>query len=235
MKKRHALTMTLVTLIIGFMLAIQFETTRNPQKRDTRDIWQLQEDLAKEEKRHIELNNEFKETSQLLQKYKTEQGNQKIMAMKEALKELKEKAGVTEKTGQGVILHIRPMVDTSLIEESYYSVSAILLRRLINELNQYGASEIAVSGERIINTTPIRVVQKKLFVNDHMISDVPFNIHVLTPRPKDFAKRVDVSQSGEDLAREGLVITAEVKKLVKLPAYTPNIGLNYLHTVKEDS
>ena len=45
--------MTVITFIIGFMIAIQFQTVKEPVVRDTRDTWQLREDLVKEKELYL--------------------------------------------------------------------------------------------------------------------------------------------------------------------------------------
>lgn len=40
--------MTGITLIVGFMIAVQFQTIKEPVVRDTRDTWELREDLINE-------------------------------------------------------------------------------------------------------------------------------------------------------------------------------------------
>jgi uncharacterized protein YlxW (UPF0749 family) len=39
---------TLIAILIGFMLAIQFQTTKEPVLRDTRDAWELREAIKRE-------------------------------------------------------------------------------------------------------------------------------------------------------------------------------------------
>ena len=50
------MSFTVVTVIIGFMIAIQFQTVKEPVVRDTRDIWELREALLKEKELNSNLN-----------------------------------------------------------------------------------------------------------------------------------------------------------------------------------
>ncbi|MDQ7861318.1 hypothetical protein RCO48_10530 [Peribacillus frigoritolerans] len=45
----------MVTLIAGFMLAIQFNLVNQPVVSDTRDMWELKNDLLKEQQTQAEL------------------------------------------------------------------------------------------------------------------------------------------------------------------------------------
>ena len=48
MVNRATINFTLITIIIGFMIAVQFQTVKEPVVRDTRNIWELREALTKE-------------------------------------------------------------------------------------------------------------------------------------------------------------------------------------------
>lgn len=233
MKVSKSISIALITLLVGFMLAIQFETAKKPKTRDTRDIWQLQEDLAKEQKTHEKLISELNSTESLLTDYKGKQDDSKIKAMNDALSDLKKKAGLTQVQGQGVEITVKPLVDDSLVGQTYNDVSPSLLRRLINELNEFGAKEISIAGERIINTTPIRLVNNETLINDHRLPGVPYKIDVLADNPDDLNKRIQVSQSSDEFAREGLQLDSVVKKSITIPAYTQPILVHYMKPVKE--
>lgn len=88
MKERQFMFAT-IALIIGGMLAIQFETTNNPVVRDTRDLWDLRADLEKEKQRQQELNEELERYSELLDQYQGEGKDEKIQAMENAMTDLK--------------------------------------------------------------------------------------------------------------------------------------------------
>ena len=51
---------TAIAIIIGLMLAVQFQTVQKPIVRDTRDTWQLREDYLKEKEIHSKLLKEIR-------------------------------------------------------------------------------------------------------------------------------------------------------------------------------
>src|SRR5690606_41277358 len=61
-----------------------------------------------------------------------------------------------EETGPGIKLTVRPINQALIPGDSPQTVSPITLKRLINELNMYGAKHISIDGERLVNTTVIR-------------------------------------------------------------------------------
>lgn len=60
------------TFVLGFMLAILFQTTKQPVERDTRSIWELREDLEKEKKQQMLLNDEVGQYELLLNQYESQ-------------------------------------------------------------------------------------------------------------------------------------------------------------------
>lgn len=217
------------------MLALQFQTTKAPKNRDTRDIWQLQDDLTKAEKSHILLNQELSGAQDLLNKYQSKSDNTKVTAMKDASEKEKVKAGLTSVTGQGLEITIQPLEGVGVGDESYQDVTAELIRQLINELNLYGATDIAIAGERVINISPIRMVHDELYINDQNIPGVPFTIQVLIPSPEESKNKLSVSDAADNFARMGLALKIKTDDKITLPAYQDNIKLRYMKPAKEGS
>ena len=72
MGDKKKISMTVITLIIGFMTAIQFQTVNEPVIRDTRDTSQLREDLVKEKELYLSLVREIRSNDERIEKYETE-------------------------------------------------------------------------------------------------------------------------------------------------------------------
>ena len=235
LNSKQKITFALIAVFFGFMLALQFQTTKAPKNRDTRDIWQLQDDLTKAEKTHILLNRQLSSTEDLLDKYKGKSDATKMAAMREALDKEKNLAGLTEITGQGLSITVQPLEGVGINNQSYQDVTADLIRQLINELNYYGATAIAVSDERVINISPIRLVHNDLYINDRKIPGVPFTIDVIIPSPEKSKNRLSVSEPADNFARMGLALKIDVENQLTLPAYRQKIRLHYMRPVEEGS
>ena len=96
MGDKKKLSMTVITLIIGFMTAIQFQTVNEPVIRDTRDTSQLREDLVKEKELYLSLVREIRSNEERIEKYETERLESKEQVLKETLREFKAEAGLEE-------------------------------------------------------------------------------------------------------------------------------------------
>lgn len=216
-------------MTIGFMVAVLFHTTSEPVVRDTRDIWELRQDLEQQKKVQQELYNEIIKNEKLIDQYSGDSKEDQLKALENTLAELKKDAGLTEISGHGIVLTIEPLLDDeNLLGTSTGTVHPELIRRLINELNTYGAQEISIDGERIVNTTPIREVNDKTYINEEPLSPFPVKVKVLSKNSNKLHSEMLTSQSGEDFARENLLLTSKLVDHVTIPPYDHQIRVKYM-------
>lgn len=221
----------IVTTIIGFMIAIQFKTTKEPVVRDTRDILQLRQDLRVEKERQQELNQEIEKQFLLLSQLQEQENIEDVMI--DALNDLKERSGLTPVSGEGIILEIKPMyTDYGFIPQT---VPPHLLRILINELNIYNARDIAIGNQRIISTSAIRDVNGITHVNARRIPNLPLRVKVLANDAEKLHHEMIVSQSVEYFAIENLSLTSTPINFTTLPGYDQSLRVRYLQPIKEES
>nr|MBA5587433.1 DUF881 domain-containing protein [Anaerobacillus isosaccharinicus]QOY38659.1 DUF881 domain-containing protein [Anaerobacillus isosaccharinicus] len=221
----------IVTTIIGFMIAIQFKTTKEPVVRDTRDILQLRQDLRVEKERQQELNQEIEKQFLLLSQLQEQENIEDVMI--DALNDLKERSGLTPVSGEGIILEIKPMyTDYGFIPQT---VPPHLLRILINELNIYNARDIAIGNQRIISTSAIRDVNGVTHVNARRIPNLPLRVKVLANDAEKLHHEMIVSQSVEYFAIENLSLTSTPINFTTLPGYDQSLRVRYLQPIKEES
>lgn len=219
------------------MLAIQFQTVKEPKIRDTRDMWKLRQALSKELDLQSKLVEEIRQNESRINDYESEIEGSKEEALKQTLLELKKDAGLTELNGPGLILTIEPLNEALLIGERVESVSPIILKRLINELNMFGARHIAIDGERLINTTVIRDINGETKVGNHALRTIPFKIHIITEDKETADKmynRMQVSPSVEDFFIDNLrVKISKPSSSVSVPAYMDSIRIRNMEPVQE--
>ncbi|OEH91292.1 hypothetical protein BFG57_06030 [Bacillus solimangrovi] len=216
------------------MLAIQFQTNQETVVRDTRDMWELRADLKAEQELQSKISNEILNVDEVLQKYDQNQVWSQEAALKEQKESLKEKIGLTEKTGEGVILTIEPLFSESIYGQSYETPSPQLLTRLINELNMYQAEAIAIADQRIISTTPIRDVNGKTYVNVKPIPPLPLTIKVIAKNAEKLHNHLEVSQAKDDFAIENLSLSSVISSDIVLPAYDGTLRIQYMEPVKNE-
>ncbi|CAM3696618.1 DUF881 domain-containing protein [Mesobacillus zeae] len=227
---------TITAAILGLMVAIQFRTVSEPVVRDTRDTWELREDLMKEKEIQSELLREIRANEEKLEKYKTEKQQSKENVLRATLDELKTEAGLTDISGPGIKLVLAPAFDgIGPTTEPYLSPD--LLRKLINELNMYGATHISVGGERVINTTVIRDINRETKINGRSLNQFPLEINVIADSGETAEKlynRMKVSKSVEDFFIDNLRVTIHrPAENILVPAYVDSIRVRSMEAVKQ--
>nr|WP_295971549.1 DUF881 domain-containing protein [uncultured Bacillus sp.] len=224
--------MTIITFIIGFMMAVQFQTVREPVVRDTRDSRQLREDLLKEKERQLSLTREIQSNEEKLQKYETERAQSKWEILKETLNELKAEAGMTEVEGPGIVIGIEPLEEELLLGKPVQSISPDLIRQLINELNQYGAKEISIDDQRLINSTVIRDINGETKVDGYALTRFPIKIKVIVKNAENaerLYKQMQVSKSADDFFIDNFRLSiSEPQSKVVIAAYQDTIRIRNL-------
>nr|WP_239587670.1 DUF881 domain-containing protein [Bacillus pakistanensis] len=219
------------------MLAIQFQTVKEPVVRDTRDIWELREAILKEKETYSALYQEIRSIDQKLEKYETEKQDSQEEALRETLEELKTEAGLTEKQGAGIILTVQPVLEEVLMGEKISTVSPDLLERLVNELNRFKAQDISIDGHRMINTTVIRDINGVTKIDGYSLEEIPFEIRVLTKDFEDAEKlynQLKASQSIEDFFIDNLRVNiSKPINHLTLPAYEDSIRVKRMEPVKK--
>ncbi|MFD1018086.1 DUF881 domain-containing protein [Thalassobacillus hwangdonensis] len=216
--------------IAGFMVAIQFQTTTSiPETRDTRDKWEIREELQSQQKNQRELLEKIAEADRVLQDYEVKAEKEQVETLKKSIDKLEDKAGLTEMTGNGITITIEPIFqDFGEAPQTYPEVTPELLSRLINELNTYGAKGIAIGNERVTNLTPIRNVNGATYVNNRPLNDLPLEITVIANNPKKMLDYVQVSEARDMFAIDSLGMNAEIAREIVLPKYEDSLNLEIL-------
>ncbi|WP_051529947.1 DUF881 domain-containing protein [Anoxybacillus tepidamans] len=217
------------------MLAVQLQTKRHPVVRDTRDIWELRKDLKQEQELEQQLLLEIRHNDEKIQNYKQSRSVNQRAALEETVNELKREAGLTEISGPGLLLTIEPFYPDNYVGPVVNTVSPELLKRFINELNMYGAKEIAIANERITNTTAIRDVNGVTKIGNTKVSSLPIQVKVIADNVTTFHNRLKASTIFDDFVIENLQITvSEPMTTVVIPKYDGNWHIRYMKAVQAE-
>jgi uncharacterized protein YlxW (UPF0749 family) len=232
------LSFIVISAVVGFMIAIQFQTVKEPVERDTRDIWQLREALLKEKELQSSLLAEIRSIEEKLLAYDSERKQSKEQALRDTLDELKAEAGMSVVHGPGITLQVEPMMNESQLGSPIQKgVSPELLKRLLNELNMFGGKYISIDGQRIINTTVIRDINNETKIDGHALSNLPVEIKVAVDTSAAAEKlynRMKASKATEEFFIEDLrLVVNEVSSKITVPAYENSIRIRNMELVKE--
>jgi uncharacterized protein YlxW (UPF0749 family) len=237
-KSKLKISFTLIAAVVGFMIAIQFQTIKKPVERDTRDVWQIREAMLKEKELQSKLIMEVRSIDEKLAAYESKRAQSKEQALRDTFHELKVEAGLTEVTGPGLMLSIEPvMEDIQLGSPRAKTVSPDLLQRLLNELNMYEAKYTAIDGQRIINTSVIRDINNETNIDGHALGDLPIEVRVVTNDINSAEKlynRMKVSKARDEFFTESLRLTVSAPDPnISIPAYDSPIKVRYMEPVTE--
>ncbi|MBA9024958.1 DUF881 domain-containing protein [Peribacillus huizhouensis] len=237
MKKRNKIAFTLIAVIVGFMVAIQFNTIKEPsikQVKDTRDSYELRSGILKEQKVQTELVKEIRNLEEKLAQYETTISQSKEQVLSETLEELRSNAGMTSVSGKGIIITIKPIEENILLGENVQNVSPDLLKRLLNELYQYDAKEIAVNGQRIITTSVIRDINGQTKIDGKSISRDSIEIRVLAENAQKLKERIQVSETIDNFYVDNYEVTiTNPLDIVTLPPYQNSLKIQYMEPIDE--
>lgn len=229
------LSFTIITIIVGLMVAVQFQTVQQPDIRDTRDTWELRSDLKREQEIQSQIIQEIRKYEATIQEYTKEQKKSKEAALRDTLEDLKKDAGLTEVSGPGIRMTVKPLFGEDILGEVQENISAELLRRFVNELNSYDSEEISIAGQRIVNNTVIREINGRTKVNNAWIPNANFEIIVITDNPTKLYNRLQVSRAMDEFAIENLLLEVSTPiNHVTVPAYDEAIRVKYMEPVKAE-
>jgi uncharacterized protein YlxW (UPF0749 family) len=229
------ISFAVITMVIGFMLSVQYQTIKNPIVRDTRDLWELREDLKKELEIQSQLLSEIRKYEEKLEKYETERRRNKELALRETLDELKKEAGLTEVTGPGIIITVQPLFSEIMEGSPVHYITPDLLQRLINELNSYGAEEISIGGHRMINTSVIRDINGVTKMDGYSLNKLPLEIKVIAKDAEKMYNLVKASSIHDDFAIDNFQLSvSEPLSKVTVSAYEKTIRIKHMKPVKAE-
>ncbi|BDH61050.1 UPF0749 protein YlxX [Lysinibacillus sp. PLM2] len=180
MDKKVVTRITIVSFIVGLMISVQYNTVKKPAERDTRDTWEIRQELSEEKKRHSQLLADILTLNEIVDVYENTATEDQGEILKSTVEELQLKAGLLEVTGPGLILTITPAIE--LIQSGFKiePISPELLYRLLNEIYRFDGLYVEIDGQRVVHTTAIRDINGVTTVNGIPIRETNVEIRIIT-------------------------------------------------------
>ncbi|MDF2501862.1 MAG: hypothetical protein K0Q77_2576 [Anaerosporomusa subterranea] len=219
--RKGQVALTLVCIILGLMLAIQFRTTDGNLPLQSQRAEDLTRRLAQVDQERTTLQNEV---------HKLRSG---VTSSADA-EQIKSKAGFTRITGTG----IQVTMDDRGVKSGPGKNSELYLIRdsdillVLNELKAAGAEAISINGQRVISTTEVRNAGPAIVVNNIAISS-PIEIKAIgDPAMLENALKI---RGGVIETRQiwGIQIAVTKQQNVEIPMYKGPQRFNYAKPVKE--
>jgi uncharacterized protein YlxW (UPF0749 family) len=229
---RSLISIALVCVALGVMLALQLRSTGEYDILSTRNSRVRVEDLtlrlqqAYDENDLLEAQNA--ELQDKLNKARSE--NEAFADMQEDLVQAQMAAGFTKVRGAGVILTLNDRLRSLQAGEdpNYLLVQDADLLRIVNELKASGAEAISVNNERIITTSEIRCVGTTILVNTKKITP-PFVI-AATGDPQGLEAGITMKGGYlEALRFSGIQINLQKVEQIEIPGYNRPFHFEHTH------
>ncbi len=237
MRKKTIGTLTVTAMLIGFMLAIQFNSLKESEPRDTRDLWDLREALLEARELETKLLREIRTSEEKIVQYQEERLHSPEQAVFETLKELRMEAGLQEITGPGITISLYPATSLIIPGQITPYLSPEVLRKLVNELNMYGAKEISIQGQRVVNTTVIREIQGETKIDGYPLKKFPIEIKVLAENKEEAKKlynMMQISSIPDDFFVDNILLEiSEPLEEITIPPYDGEIRVEVMESIGE--
>jgi len=222
--KHGQLSIAMVCVILGFMLAIQFRTTQ-----DIRSSLQFQraEDLTQRliqvEKERLSLENQVRDLRQ---------SPSNDAAMKD-LENIKMGAGVVALQGTGIIVTVddtKPASPVGSKNPNLYLIKDEDILKILNELRAAGAEAISVNNQRLIASSEVRTAGPFISVNNTSLA-APFEIKAIgDPATLETSLKI---RGGviETLQFWGIQVVVKRSTTIELPAFKDTFHFKYAQPI----
>lgn len=180
MKKRIVTQMTVISFIVGLMIAVQYNTVQNPTARDTRDIWAIRQELSEEKENHSKLLSEIATYNDFIEQYEDDDTQSQAALLNKTVDDLKREIGLLPVNGPGLVLDISPAMELVQFGYEIEPIAPDLLIRLVNEIYRYNGLYIEIDGQRLTHKSAIRDINGATTINGVSIDETNINIKIIT-------------------------------------------------------
>lgn len=224
-KTQIGIALGLMCIVLTGGISVQLKTIKEATKAVGSSLVEseLKEEVLrwKEDYENIyeELENKELELEKARQESTRENG--RLKELQQELDETNRLLGLTEVTGEGIVLTVKDNDGTTLKELGLDLNQALVhdedLRQLVNELKNSGAEAISINGQRIMSTTAINCSGAVVTINNIKINS-PFEIRAIgnvyslggIKRPGGYLSLM------ED---EGIIATFDSSNNITIPKY----------------
>lgn len=237
MKLKVQVAISLICVILGLMISLQFRSVQNGGGAVTvQRVEELTAQLKQLENENSNLKSQVEQLQDKLNEYETSssQTNTIISSLKEQLDQVSILAGLTEVQGPGIIVtlndseqEIQPGEDPSL-----FLIHDDDLLKVLNELKAAGAEAISLNEQRIVATTEIRCVGPTVNVNS--VRFAPPYVFKAIGDPNTLEASLMLKGGVADTLKYwGIEITIKKADKIVLPGYNGTLNFKYATPVKE--
>ena len=235
-KKSISIVLGVMCLILTYGIAVQIKTVNGTGTTvaTTASENELRDAVLKAKEKYDNLYEELEKIESQLEVERTNstQNNTELTQLENIIKEENKILGLSEVTGQGIIITVNDNQQTSLnawtFDPNWLIVHDADLIHIVNELKNAGAEAISINGQRIIATSAIECDGNVIKINGQKIA-APFEIKAIG-FPESL---ITISRFGgyvDHLADERFLdvkVETVDKEKITIPKYTGVIKFEY--------
>ena len=234
-KGKYTMTISIgcTALILTMIMFTQFKTVEQTDITaiETMRETELRSELADWKTKYEEIDEKITETETKINEYQVELANNADSSeiLKNEVLEAEDYMGYTSLKGEGIQIVLKDTDESFIIQYSD-------LLTLVNELKVAGAEAISINDERIVSSSEIVLVNKRIIlVNTRKISG-PYVIKAIGD--KKYLESAITIKGGykDELEANGKTIEYSLEDNIVVPAYGGNLSLKYseINTEKEE-
>lgn len=236
-KKVISLILGLMCVVLSYGIAVQIRTISKTESTISTNAKEneLRDAVLKAKEKYDDLYVEVEKTEKILETERTNatQNNTDLEDLENEIKEENKVLGLSEVTGNGIVITIDDNQDISL--NSWFADPNLLLVHdkdlisVVNELKNAGAEAISINEQRLITTSAIECDGNIIKVNGEKIG-APFTIKAIGL--PEVLINVDRFGGYLDYLKETRYLKVSVermtdKKIITIPKYTGVIKFQY--------
>lgn len=237
MKKKSIISLTIISILFGFILVLQIKTTNQPEIKETRDVWKLREEYLAAKEMEAHLLQDIRKAEEKIAQYEQARIHSREQVLNDTLEELRTEAGLKELTGPGIVITLRAANTEIYPNLARPYLSSTILRKMINELNMHGAEAISIAERRVIQTTVIREIQGETKIDGYPLKKFPIEIKVLAENKEEAKKlynMMQISSIPDDFFVDNILLEiSEPQEEITIPPYDGEIRVEVMESIGE--
>lgn len=231
-QKKISIIIGCMCLILSLGISVQIKTIKNigTTKISSNDIEnQLRDEILKTKEKYDNLYEDLERAEDKLeeQRINATQNNSDLESLEKEITEGNKSLGLTEVTGQGIILTLNDNQKLNyILDPNSALVHDMDVIRVINELKNSGAEAISINDQRIVSTTAIECDGNVIKVNGVKVG-TPFVIKAIGLPEYLTGGLTRYGGYLMYLEERGIEIDIKKPEKVTIPKYTGVIKFNY--------
>lgn len=212
-RKQYSIALTATCVLLGVIIGVQANTVK--QQRMTTENQRLSEVTLALNQMQAERDELLKQKETLEKTLKAQQDGSVDAEMEQLLAF----AGLTEVSGEGVVVTMNDSSTKGGGDMNAYLVHAEDLLAVVNELNGAGAKAVSINGQRIVGSSAVTCAGSIVMVNGVRVA-APFEIKAVGDASVLQSALYFPGGVVDSLSPWGIEISVSKQTVVEVPAYT---------------